>query len=61
MPYPTAVRVRLTSDSRGLAVLPFTMPIGLPSATTFFFQAVVLDPAAVQGMALSNALEGLTP
>jgi len=61
VPNPVAMHVRLTTDATGSVVLPFVTPLGLPPGTHLYMQAVVLDHAAVQGVALSHALRGLTP
>lgn len=41
--------------------LPFTMPAGLPAGTELWMQWAIPDAAAVHGVALSNALLGVTP
>jgi hypothetical protein len=37
------------------------MPAGVPGGTSLVLQWAIQDAAAVQGVALSNALKGLTP
>jgi hypothetical protein len=49
-----------TSLDGGIS-LPFTMPSGLPSSATLWFQYGIQDAAAVAGIALSNAIVGTTP
>jgi len=49
-----------TSLDGGIS-LPFTMPPGLPSSATLWFQYGIQDAAAVAGIALSNAIVGTTP
>jgi hypothetical protein len=36
-------------------------PPGAGSLFTFYYQGAVLDPLALQGVALSNAMAGTTP
>jgi len=51
----------LTSNGAGALDLPFIMPPGTPSGSSFIVQVAVQDGAAVAGIALSNALVGTTP
>ncbi len=59
--FPYLVTVPLSTSGSGALLLPFTWPSGLPAATTVVFQYAVQDAAAVKGVALSNALQALTP
>ncbi len=58
---PLAAALPTTTDGSGAIVLPFTWPAGVPSAVSLYFQCAVQDVAAVQGVALSNALKAITP
>jgi hypothetical protein len=59
--FPFLVTVPLVTSAGGALVLPFTWPAGVPSATSLVFQDAIQDAAAVHGVALSNALKGVTP
>ncbi|RKY21438.1 MAG: hypothetical protein DRQ55_04235, partial [Planctomycetota bacterium] len=50
----------VTGGAGGLG-LPFVMPPGLPASTELWVQWAIQDAAAVQGVALSNAIKGTTP
>ena len=58
---PVASTIGLTADGSGEAGLGFSFPGGLPTGFTFVLQAAVADGAAIQGVALSNALSGTAP
>lgn len=58
---PFTLVLNVTTDGNGNLSFPFTWPSGLPSATTFFMQYAIQDPAALQGISLSNAIKGVTP
>jgi len=60
-PFPFFFVLVTTTNSAGGIVLPLTIPAGIPGATEIWMQWAILDPAAVQGAALSNALLGVTP
>jgi hypothetical protein len=51
----------VTNGSGGLPLAWASWPGGLPSATSIFMQYAVADAGAPAGVALSNALEGVTP
>ena len=59
--FPPAVTVQSVTDGIGELHLPFVWPTGVPSATSLYFQYAIKDAAAIHGVALSNALKGLTP
>ena len=61
VPLPALLTVPLATSASGALVLPFVWPIGVPSGASFWFQMAIADPAAVKGVALSNALKGATP
>lgn len=51
----------LATDGSGAITIPFTMPAGVPPGTELWLQWALQDAAAPQGVALSNALRGVTP
>ncbi|MFT7463524.1 MAG: hypothetical protein ACI9EF_001868, partial [Pseudohongiellaceae bacterium] len=51
----------LTTSSTGEIDLAFTWPAGVPESTTFYIQYGVQDAGATAGVALSNAMRGVTP
>jgi hypothetical protein len=53
--------ILLTTDGAGALDLAFSMPAGVPAGTELWVQWAVQDAAAVHGVALSNALLGVTP
>lgn len=59
--YPTALIALLNAQADGTLPLNFTWPNALPSGTSIWFQYAVRDNAAVQKMALSNAVRAITP
>jgi predicted outer membrane repeat protein len=61
IPVPPAIAFSLTTDAGGSMVIPFFWPLGLPSGFDLYFQYAVQDPAAVNGVALSNALHSESP
>ena len=60
-PFPFAAVFKATTSPTGTIPVPFTMPSGVPSDTRLWLQWAILDAGAVQGVALSNAIEGITP
>jgi hypothetical protein len=61
IPVPSLLTVSLFTNGSGGIVLPFVWPAGMPSETSIYFQYAIQDAAAVQGVALSNGLKGVTP
>jgi hypothetical protein len=61
VPFPFLPPIALTTEPEGGITLPFHMPVGVPSGTDLWAQWAIQDDAAVAGVALSNALRGLTP
>jgi hypothetical protein len=51
----------MDTDVHGALSLPFTLPPGLSPGTELFFQFAILDPVAIEGVALSNAVKASTP
>jgi len=60
-PFPFLAPLILGTSASGAIALPFTMPAGLPAGTALVFQWAIKDVAAVQGVALSDAVKGVTP
>jgi len=61
VPFPIELRFRLNIDTLGTASLPYLTPTTLPSGTRLYVQAVLIDTSAVQGFAMTPALQGVTP
>ena len=59
--FPELLTLSLATSAAGTLPLPFTWPAGVPSGTPLTFQYVIKDAAALKGVALSNAVRGLTP
>jgi hypothetical protein len=59
--HPLALVVPMVTLFDGTIPLSFTWPAGMPADTSIWFQYLVLDAAAVQGVSLSNALKAVTP
>jgi hypothetical protein len=59
--FPALVSLPLLTTAGGSIELGFTWPAGLPASTTLWFQYAIADAAAIQGVALSNALSATTP
>lgn len=45
----------------GTLALPFAMPFGVPSGTELWVQVAITDAGAPVGVAISNAVKGVTP
>jgi hypothetical protein len=59
---PFALMLPLATDASGAAELSVKKwPAGVPGGTSLYFQFAVTDAAAVHGVALSNAVLGITP
>ena len=50
-----------STDALGVIALPFVMPAGVPGGTEIWLQWGITDAGAVHGVALSNAILGVTP
>lgn len=57
---PTLANVMATLPN-GTLPLPFTWPSGIAPGSSMWVQYAIFDPAAVQSVALSNALKATTP
>ncbi|RKY20058.1 MAG: hypothetical protein DRQ55_08945 [Planctomycetota bacterium] len=60
-PFPFFDPVIVATSSSGQLPVPFVMPLGIPVGTEIWVQWAIQDAAAVKGVALSNAIRGLTP
>jgi uncharacterized delta-60 repeat protein len=60
-PFPFVSVFVATTSPTGTIAVPFTMPSGVPTDTHLWLQWAIVDAGAVQGVALSNAIEGITP
>lgn len=61
VPSPTLVIPNLFADATGKLTLGTAFAGGLPSGSALSVQTAILDPAAPQGVALSNAIRGVVP
>ena len=59
--FPFVMQLPVVTDAAGALVLPFTWPEGVPGGTALWFQALMHDAAAVQGVALSTTLAAVVP
>lgn len=60
-PVPFLPPVFASTSPTGTLLFGFTTPGGLPSGGEIWMQWGIVDAAAVQGVALSNAVKGLVP
>lgn len=60
-PFPHLPPAFLTTSASGEISVPFVMPVGVPAGTELWVQWAIQDGAASHGVALSNALLGVTP
>ncbi len=56
-PVPSLLEIPLFTNGAGAIPLPFTWPAGVPAGTKLYFQEAISDPAAIEGVSLSNALQ----
>jgi len=61
VPEPDVLIFNLPTSAAGALTLNGTWPTSIPSATSFYFQHWLVDPAAPAGFAASNGLKGTTP
>jgi hypothetical protein len=61
VPVPPLLSLAMTTLADGTLPLAFTWPAGVPAGTSFWFQYAISDVAAVQRVALSNAVKATTP
>lgn len=61
VPVPFVAPILLTTSGTGTISIPFVAPGDLPPGAELWVQFAIQDPAAVNGVALSNAILGLTP
>ncbi len=60
-PFPPVVTLSLGTGPAGVVALPFVMPAGVPGGVNLYVQYGIQDAAAIQGVALSNAVVGIAP
>ena len=60
-PFPFFSPIFLTTSATGTISIPFVMPSGVPAGTELWVQWGIQDAAAIAGVALSNAIQGVTP
>ncbi|RKY18287.1 MAG: hypothetical protein DRQ55_13735 [Planctomycetota bacterium] len=60
-PFPFFDPVILNTSVSGTISSSFVMPAGVPTGTELWVQWAIQDAAAIKGVALSNAILGLTP
>ena len=60
-PFPFFDPVLLSTSAGGTISIPFVMPAGVPAGTELWVQWAIQDAAAIHGVALSNAILGVTP
>jgi len=58
---PVAFMLSVKTLGDGSLVVPFHWPVGIASGTSIWFQFAIRDAAALQSVALSNALRAVTP
>lgn len=61
VPFPDAIYAGLPLDGAGKLQLASTLPAGIPSATSIWWQCWISDPAAPAGVSASNGLRSTTP
>jgi hypothetical protein len=60
-PFPFIDPTILSTSPAGSIALSFAMPLGVPAGTELWVQWAIQDAAAIHGVALSNAILGVTP
>ena len=60
-PFPFFDPAILSTSPAGEIPVAFVMPLGLPAGTEVWVQWAIQDAAAIHGVALSNAIQGVTP
>lgn len=60
-PFHFFTPIFLNTSASGMISIPFVMPSGIPVGTELWVQWGIQDAAAINGVALSNAILGLTP
>ncbi len=58
---PWTLLINLVTDAQGDIALSAPLPSGIPADTELWMQYAIADDAAVQGLALSNAMRGIVP
>jgi hypothetical protein len=60
IPFPFLTPVFLATSAAGMINIPFLMPAGVPVGTQLWAQWAIQDAVAINGVALSNAIKGVT-
>lgn len=60
-PVPFLALLNPPTGAMGTISIPFVMPAGVPAGTELWLQWAIQDAAAINGVALSNAIKGVTP
>jgi hypothetical protein len=58
---PVSISIPLITAPFGTLNVPFVWPAGVPSDVSLWMQYLIADAAAVQGVAMSNAVKLITP
>jgi len=61
VPFPNYLVTIPAVAPSGSIALAFTWPAGVPGGISLYWQCLVSDPAALAGVAISNALQSTTP
>ncbi|MCB9897924.1 MAG: VCBS repeat-containing protein [Planctomycetes bacterium] len=59
--FPLALALDVTTNAGGQIALAFPWPAGVPSGVAVWWQTLIADPAALGGVALSNAVRSTAP
>ncbi|MCB9897925.1 MAG: VCBS repeat-containing protein [Planctomycetes bacterium] len=59
--FPLALALDATTNAGGQIALAFPWPAGVPSGVAVWWQTLIADPAALGGVALSNAVRSMAP
>jgi len=58
--FPPIAQITLFTNGAGNIHLPFAWPANIPAGISIYAQMVILDSVAIQGVAISNLVEGIT-
>jgi len=61
VPFPDVLLMIPALSTHGSVSLGFSWPAGVPAGFSLFWQVLVVDPAALAGVAISSALQSTTP
>lgn len=59
--WPATIVLPLSTNAAGGITVEFVMPLTMPTGSEIYAQFLIADPGAVQGVAFSNAVVGVTP